>query len=213
MDAMGFDCYKFVGIDNTVTMKTFLSFILFVSLSSFCPLNMEIGHKTIFISPQSELEIVGSSNVTNFKCLFNIKNLDRPLRIGYTVGDDVIYFHKSTLILENSHFDCGGKGINKDFNDLLRTKEYPQILLTLKEINKKSIASNKVKALVEIQIAGISQMYQVDVHAKQKENLHIDGKLKLNITDFNLEAPKKMLGMIVVSEEIEIVFNLILEEQ
>ena len=175
-------------------------------------MKMEIGDRTIFISPYSELEIVGSTNVSNFKCLFNVKNLEKPLQIGYREGNEIIHFEKSTLILENSFFDCGGKGINKDFHELLRTQEHPQILLTLKAIEKKSIGESKVKALVQIQIADISRNYEVDVHAHEKENLHIAGKLKLNITDFNLEAPKKMLGMIVVSEEIEIVFNLILEE-
>ena len=44
------------------------------------------------------------------------------------------------------------------------------------------------------------------------ENLMINGKLKLNIKDFSLEPPKKMLGLIVVSEIIEINFKLVLKE-
>lgn len=193
-------------------MKTLAYLLLFLLLVSFVSIPTVKNKKIIVIGPQSELEIVGSSNVSKFECLFNVKNLNKPIEIGYEEGNDIIYFQKSTLVLENSFFDCGGNGINRDFHELLRTKEHPQILLTLKEIKKKAIAKNTVETLVEIEIAGISQTYVVDVETKQKDNLHISGKLKLNITDFNLEAPTKMLGMIVVSEEIEIIFNLFLEE-
>lgn len=192
-------------------MKTSTILMLFLMLTSFS-IQKEEHNKTIYISPQSKLEIIGSSNVNNFKCVFNVKNLNKPLKILYEKEDEVIRFKKSTLILDNSFFNCGGKGINRDFHGLLKTDEHPQILLSLKEIKKKTYIGNKVEALVEIQIAGVSQTYIVDVEANRKDDLQIEGRLKLNITDFNLEAPKKMMGLIVVSEEIEILFNLFLED-
>ena len=194
-------------------MKILAYPLLFLLLVSFTNNGSINEHKTIFINPKSELEIVGSTNVSTFTCFFNVKNLNKPLRIGYWEESDLIRFQKASLVLDNSHFDCGGKGINKDFHDLLKTKVYPQILLTLKEIKKKSNADKKVEALVEIQIAGRSRSYKVDVEAKQEEDLHLNGNLRLNITDFNLEAPKKILGLIVVSEEIEIIFKLIVGEE
>lgn len=194
-------------------MKTLAYPLLFLILVSFTNDSTVTSHKTIFISPKSELEIVGSTNVSTFTCSFNVQNLNKPLRIGYWEGKDLIRFQKSTLVLDNSFFDCGGKGINKDFHILLRTRAYPQILLTLKEIKKKAIAGNKVEALIEIQIAGVNRSYVVEVDAKQEDDLHLNGQLKLNITDFNLEAPKKILGLIVVSEEIEILFKLIVVEE
>lgn len=194
-------------------MKILTYSILLILFASFANVQSVTNKKIIFISPKSEFEIVGSSNVNTFKCLFNIKNLNKPLEIGYEEGSSITYFHNSTLVLENTFFDCGGRGINKDFHDLLRTKEYPQILLTLREVEKKSVGDTKVKALVEIQIAGISRSYSLEVQSENKEDLHISGNLKLDITDFNLEAPRKMLGMVVVSKEIEIVFNLIVENR
>lgn len=192
-------------------MKTSTILMLFLMLTSFS-IQKEEHNKTIYISPQSKLEIIGSSNVNNFKCVFNVKNLNKPLKIQYEKEDEVIRFKKSTLILDNSFFNCGGKGINRDFHELLKTDEHPQIFLSLKEIRKKTFARNKVEALVEIQIAGVSRNYKVEVEANRRDDLQIEGRLKLNITDFNLEAPKKMMGLIVVSEEIEILFNLFLED-
>ncbi len=193
-------------------MKNCLFLILFLFLASFSADKKGKNLKAIVISQSSKLEIVGSTNVNNFTCSFNVGNLNKPLQVGYEIGNETVIFQNSTLILENSFFDCGGRGINKDFQELLRTKEYPQILLTLNEIEKRSFAGNIVKASVEIQIAGLSRTYKVDVQTEKKETLHIAGKLEIKIADFNLEVPKKMMGMIVVSEEVEIVFDLILEE-
>lgn len=192
-------------------MKTFVFLTLSFLMVSFASIAVEKDEKTIFINPKSELKIIGSTNVNTFKCIFNVENLDKPLEIVYEEDNNVIRFQRSTLVLKNSFFDCGGYGINRDFHELLRTKEHPQILLTLKEIEKETYSENKLKALVEIQIAGVSRSYLVVVQADQKDSLHISGGLKLNITDFDLEAPTKMMGLVVVSENIEIVFNLFLE--
>jgi|SRR5690554_2020689 len=189
-------------------MKTFLFLAFSFLMVPFASIPVLAQEKTIFLSPKSELRIIGSSNVNTFKCVFNVENLKKPLEIAYRKGDDVVFFQRATLVLKNSFFDCGGTGINKDFHELLRTKKHPEILLTLKEINRDATGENKLKAVVEIQIAGVSRSYSVMVQADHRDRLHVNGGLKLDITDFNLEAPKKMMGLIVVSEKIEIVFNL-----
>lgn len=194
-------------------MRTITYFILFILSTSFATLISVDTNKVIVINPKSELDIVGSSNVNNFKCLFKIENLNKPLSISYRESKHSIHFKKATLVLENTFFDCGGKAINKDFHQLLKTDKNPQILLTLKEIKKKQHAQNTVEALVQIHIAGQTKDYIIETQINQNEDLFIKGRLKLNIKDFDLKAPKKMLGLVVVSDEIEIIFNLIIEDQ
>src|SRR5690606_38238619 len=109
-------------------------------------------------------------------------------------------------------FDCGGKGINRDFHGLLKSDIYPKIIIKLKEIKLYPNKKNTADALIEIEIAGKSQTYHMKTEYFKNQNWIINGELKLNIQDFNLEAPKKMLGLIVVSESIEINFKLVLME-
>ena len=52
----------------------------------------------------------------------------------------------------------------------------------------------------------------METEFQNEQDWHISGKLKLNINKFNLKAPKKMLGLIVVSDEIEIIFKLVIKE-
>ena len=113
-------------------MKRILLVLLFLVLVSFAKTNLVKNSKSVLITNQSELNINGTSNVSDFKCRYNIKNLETPIRIHYEKNNEVIRFENSMLVLENSGFDCGGKGINRDFHGLLQSDIYPRIILRLK---------------------------------------------------------------------------------
>lgn len=190
-----------------------LSYILpFFILVSFSTMTKLKNSKSILIASESKLYITGTSNVSKFKCEFNIKTLDEPIPVHYEKGENVIHFENATLTLENSCFDCGGRGINKDFYSLLKSEEHPNIFLRLKQIKKKHHDKNSIEALIEIEIAGITKSYQMDAKLTNDHNLIISGLLKLNISDFNLKAPRKMMGLVVISEDIEINFKLVVIE-
>lgn len=193
-------------------MKRIVYILLFLILVSFSNVLSTKESKSILITSDSTLEIKGTSNISDFKCVYNITNFNEAIPIQYEKKSDLIRFEKSKMVLENSCFDCGGKAINKDFNSLLKSDEHPQIILTLKEIKKKDGNKNKVDALIEIEIAGLSHSYLMETVFVQNKDWLISGKLKLNINDFNLKAPKKLFGLIVVSETIEISFKLVVKE-
>lgn len=105
--------------------------------------------------------------------------------------------------LQNTGFNCGNRGINSDFHELLQTSKYPNINFELLSATQNK---NNVEAQVAIEIAGIKRQYIVPVKTKG-ELAPLEGVLCINITDFGLTPPKKMMGMIVVREDIEIVFG------
>ena len=73
---------------------------------------------------------------------------------------------------------------------------------------------DSVNALLELFIAGKSQSYFIPLTVSKEDTDHIfvSGVLKLNIADFDLVPPKKVFGLIKVSEHIEIDFKLNLIE-
>ncbi|WP_026452421.1 YceI family protein [Aequorivita capsosiphonis] len=163
--------------------------------------------KTVQILENSELSISGDTNISGFGCEFNTFYMEAYNEIRYNkVGDNII-FKNAVLSLKNEGFDCGSKGINKDFHSLLNTKEYPKITLELTEINL--IDGDKSKACVKITIAGKEKGYIVPIAIITEPTHRFIGELKLDIRDFGLKPPKKMLGLIVIKEEIEIDFNLV----
>lgn len=193
-------------------MKRIYYILMFLVLVSFTESSSIKSKKSLLITDKSELYIKGTSNVSDFKCQYNIKTLDGPIIVHYRKTHGILKFEDSELVLENKGFDCGGRGINRDFHGLLKSDVYPEIILRLKEVKLKPHQKNTADALVEIEIAGIKQSYHMETEFDDTNDWHISGLLKLNINDFNLKAPKKMLGLIIVSEKIEINFKLVIKE-
>ena len=192
-------------------MKKLIVFLTILSTLAFTTTAI-VQNTNISVAPESELLIKGTTNVNSFKCVFNIKEVDKAIPIYYKVTNDRIEFEKANLILDNNCFDCGNKGMNRDFMALLKSDEYPEIVLELKELKIVDNTTSNMNAKVKLTLAGISKNYMVSLKAKDNEPMEVSGNLRLNITDFGLEAPKKALGLIVVSENIEIKFQLILKE-
>ncbi len=166
----------------------------------------------VVITEKSSLTVKGTSNVNSFSCVFDINDIINPMPIVYHNGGDKITFQKTTLVLDNTSFDCGGRGINKDFQKTLKTEEHPQILLSLKEI-KPTENPTTVEATVAIEIAGLSHNYVIPVEIGAREKLQVAGRLNVQISDYKLKAPKKLFGMITVDDDLEIVFRLEIKEQ
>lgn len=161
---------------------------------------------TVQILPDSELTITGDTNINKFRCGFNTAMLERSKGITFQTKNSKIEFKEAVLNLDNRGFDCGNKGINKDFHALLQTDKYPEITLELIEVNMQDPAS--AIATVRISIAGKQKNYSLPVEVRNFPVNCFIGQLKLDINDFDLKPPKKMFGLIVVKEEIEINFNL-----
>lgn len=155
------------------------------------------------ITANSSLFIKGTSNVNTFTCNYNKTKLERKIPVEFRRNGKTLHFKNVHMQLDNLGFDCGNRGINRDFHELLQTEAYPKIDFHLLEVDK---SASKPQAHVAIKIAGKKKKYTFPVEVFENST-KIDGLLCLNITDFGLIPPRKMMGMIVVREDIEINFS------
>lgn len=181
-----------------------LPFFMFLLCSGFSQTEEE--QLTIEILPESHLEISGNTNISTFTCVFDTSLISGKKKVFFEKKKSSLYFEHTSLILTNSGFDCGSRGINKDFHKLLKTKTYPEIQIGLAEV--KFINKGLVEVEAIIKIADTSKNYHFPVEIKNDQNLQIIGRLKVNIADFALKPPRKLLGLISVKNDIEINFNL-----
>ncbi|MBU2919904.1 YceI family protein [Winogradskyella psychrotolerans] len=192
-------------------LKT-LSYIIlfFFGSASFIP-KMDVSkfkESTINLSSESYLKIKGKTNVSTFECQFDMTAISEAINITYKDEDSIVKFNDTKLILPNLEFNCGGKAINKDFNKLLNTEEFPEITLKLKKLSKSKTKANSITATIEINISNIVNTYTIPISVINNNDLHVSGVMPLDINDFSLTAPTKMLGMVKVSPKIEIQFSL-----
>ena len=167
----------------------------------------DFDKKTIRILPQSELIIAGSTNVNKFDCQFDIDLISTPRTIKYSEEGKSVSFPDLNLKLRTDGFDCGNRRMNSDFQDLLKSEEYPEIRININRIEL--ISEEYVKAYVTVKLAGKENKYDLPVHIVKDRFI---GKFRMDIRDFGLEPPTKALGLIEVDAEVEVRFNLLIKD-
>jgi len=157
----------------------------------------------IEIHPESELIIAGSTNVNKFDCRFNNDLISKTMTLSYAQRDEQLIFNNFKLKFLTVGFDCGNKRMNSDFQDLLVADHFSEIVIRVDKMEL--VSAEYLKAFITVQIAGEENTYELPVQTRDDRFI---GKFKINIRDFNLEPPKKALGLIEVDEMIEVQFNL-----
>lgn len=188
--------------------------ILVLALA-FLPLISVAQNGQVQLSNESKLNINGKSNVNDFRCYSEHQLQKDSLDYTYHFEDEIIRVNGVSLSLEVDQFDCGRKGINRDFRSTLQYKDYPFIHITLNELILEDEADiMPTSAKVTIKIAGVSQEYIVPLNAfsSSEDRIIVGGIKTLSMTDFGLRPPSPMLGLIKVSEELEVEFDLVIRQ-
>lgn len=166
----------------------------------------------VWVAPESEVVIIGTTNVNAFTCKYNVQELEVPVQLSYNEKVEQIQFQNAKLKLANDCFDCGGKAINKDFRELLKTEHHPQVELRLLHVDPLETDAQKIGVGMEITIAGVARKYETTLSCVQAGDICVNGTLDLLLSDFGLEPPRKVLGMIKVDNKIKVKLSLKLKE-
>lgn len=186
-----------------------IAMVLFIGASTNAQNSFQ--NQTVKILPKSKLTITGDTNIKAFNCVFDMAFLQKEQHIQFIVDEpNHIRFKNAVLSLATKGFDCGSRPINNDFHKLIQSERHPQILIELLEVRQQS--TGPANAVVNITIAGTRKEQTFPVEFTEGAVSNISGTLMLDIKDFNLEPPKKLFGMIVVKDDIEIEFNLAVQK-
>jgi len=184
-------------------MKT-IGIITVIILLSF---GFSKNQTKVKITNKSEVTIKGKSNVNSFECKYNSDFIENDLQVSIARNNNKILLDGAKIAIKSTGFDCAHKMITKDFKSILKADEYPHIVINVKEINT---TKENITAKLNVKIAGVEKEYLVPVIFNSNTN-NVKGLLKLNIKDFKLKSPKKLLGMVVVNDNVDINFNLFLQ--
>lgn len=187
-------------------MKKLMLIVMLMFCGTITQAQDNFEKKTVQVLPTSSLTITGDTNINKFTCNFDTSYLKEPQLIHFSENNSEINFTGAVLTLVTKGFDCGSKAINKDFHALIKSDQHPEIFLEMNKV--KLISPTKGVARVCITIAGKQKFYDLPVNIKKGKISEFKGKLELDIKDFDLEPPKKLFGIIVVKDDIQINFDL-----
>ena len=163
------------------------------------------------IHPESSLSIHGTTNINTFKCMFgsyNRKDTLEYLSDGNTIQMKVT---RNRMRIPVKSFDCGNRQITKDFLQTLKSDTHPDLEIRFRSFSNGSVRDNThIDGDVEIILAGVKKQYEVRylVKVPDKNTILLKGVQPVNFSDFCLEPPQKMMGLIQVQECLDVEFNL-----
>lgn len=120
-----------------------------------------------------------------------------------------------TIEIPVHNFEASNPLMYDDFLKLIKAESYPVISifihLNTSEFNVSNIKSINPK--IEVKLAGKQKVYFIPgaLAYCQDQSLRVQGSVKINLNDFNLEPPTKFFGMVKVNQEVFVNFGLTMD--
>ncbi len=170
----------------------------------------------LIVLPDSQLTIDGRTNVNPFKCF-----------IPQYVGKDTLVlqeggnkskpvFVKGSVSLDASSFDCGMAMMTSDFCKTIKSQSYPAIVIDFIMFERApsySVKEEKFKGIINISLGGATNIFEVDCLIEMMPSglIRLKGEREFKFSDFRLEPPTRMFGLVRVEDALKVSFNLVLK--
>ncbi|MBS1663390.1 MAG: YceI family protein [Bacteroidetes bacterium] len=174
---------------------------------------------TWVVQSSSSISINGRTNISRFSCGVpqytepdTIKFLNEGCR-GKTSGIPLCGILKINI----ADFDCRNRMMTGEFKKTLQYQKYPHLKIIFLNLEKMPDFGTKpefLKGQVIIELAGVSKQLEIDYTAAKEndQSVTLTGMRQISFSDFNLDPPTKMGGLVRVNEIIDVQFLLCLRK-
>ncbi|PIQ61727.1 MAG: hypothetical protein COV99_08580 [Bacteroidetes bacterium CG12_big_fil_rev_8_21_14_0_65_60_17] len=179
---------------------------MYRSAIATCFLLLMAGHaaaqQPYVLSDSSRLAIHGTSTVNSFEC-----------EAAFVTGSGVLdggSRSSAHVEVRVPDLDCGKRRMNRDLKEALRSDEFPLISFNLQYAERVD-SLNTIQIVGTLSLAGASRDINVLLHAERRTDGSVRGwgRKHLRMTDFDVDPPTALFGVVKAHDDIEIVFNLI----
>ncbi|RPI68785.1 MAG: YceI family protein [Ignavibacteriae bacterium] len=167
------------------------------------------------IEQGSQLSIQGTTNVNSFECFSKQAFNQQAVQLAIDPVTKAVSFDRAVLHIKVKELDCDNNKMNADLCDALNYERFPNITIKLHDAKlvSGSISSEWSEIIVNATLKITDQERRVELRAKGKI---VDGgryrfvaNKALKMTDFGVEPPTALMGLIRVRDEITINFDLV----
>lgn len=172
----------------------------------------QINEVKSIILESSKLRINGTSNVNDFECIYEDEIETDTLTHSIQIQDTSIAVQGDDISLRVNSFNCGKRGINRDFRKTMKSDVYPNIDIELLSI----VSPYGIPTLANVAttLGGVTKEYTIELYGYQIENgvAIVSGTNRINMSDFGINPPTALFGLVKVRDEIEIEFTLTVKQ-
>jgi hypothetical protein len=172
------------------------------------------------IKKESQLMVHGDASIINFTCHLKSAFDMTPFPLRGVQREGMNFLDEGKILVPLKNLDCGESGRNKDMLEMLKAKDFPNIILDFKELGvsdwKKNLQTghqtSEIYSKIEITIGGVAVTYPVHLSLVKidENNILASGRKILKVTDFNIQPKTYLLGLVKIKELVEIDFELVL---
>lgn len=184
-------------------------------LIAFCGVSNSQTKVTVALDKSSILTIHGSTNLLSFKLMqFGAKIMSKPISVIATQQGAKLFLSQNKLSIGVNNFKSDNIIAQTEFYKLMKSDKYPYLKIQLNHFvlgeSSERNQPTQGEASIDFTITGVTKQYNIPVTASLKRDyVTVSGIKKMNIRDFGLEPPVAMLGLVRVSEWIEIEFRIL----
>jgi polyisoprenoid-binding protein YceI len=148
--------------------------------------------------------IEGRSTVNSFEC-----------RAAAVDGEGTFDGRRAgaRLLVPVDSIDCGSRRMNRDFHEAMEASEHPEIRFELTDARTVtgSDDGDRIAAEGTLTIAGRSRIVEISATARSAAhgNYRVLGRKELRMTDFGIDPPTALAGLIRAHDRIVIRFDLL----
>ncbi len=198
----------------------------FISIIFLCTLALaQTGpSRRLFIQPESKLWLEGKSTLHDYS--FSNSEITGTIELDssyYTTKDLTEIknlFSQVEIVIPVKKIRSENEKMNENMYEALKAEEHPNILFRLIESGIVSDSSRgnqgpEIKIKGKLSVAGKENIIEMNVTLAKGENgsLGVRGSKELLMTDFNIDPPSFMLGILKTDNRVVVKFDLLLSTQ
>jgi hypothetical protein len=166
------------------------------------------------VRPASQFWIDGTSTVNSFTCaasdVVGFGSVDEA-----AMGASQQVDFRAEVVIPVRAFDCGVRQMNRDMYEALKGRAHPAVRFALRRAEL--LASDgrsewtPVRVWGTITLAGEERPVTVTARGQRLADgrVRIQGRHALRMTDFNIEPPTGLLGLVRAHDDIVVRFDLV----
>ncbi len=162
-----------------------------------------------------QVVIEGRSNLKSFNFIYYMPYEDSiPARYGKPIceADTDLVIYKIPV----AAFEGDNPLMLSDFRKLVKASEYPVIQVQFdREVFRKIVLKGKPTLNLDLTLAGITNQIPADyvISKRTEHRIILNGETHFYLTDFDLEPPERLFGLVQVENIVIIKFNILLKYQ
>lgn len=178
---------------------------------------------TFVPADKSRLWIEGSSNVNQFECRAEeyAGEATLPGTENYTSSQQTTTndFLSIRIDIQVDSIECGKRKMNHDLQKALQAERFPEISFLFQEATRLNEPQDteeafqlKVRGLLTVAGTTKEISFTTEAYYTDQNTVRALGGTTINMTDYGVEPPTALMGLIRANEELTVNFDLIAEQ-